>query len=931
MSSSVADFVKDNAALWGLLALPLAAWAAAVATGQFLIARRAVIDKVRGSRQIDVFGSLLLEKVVKPATESLLETETPLQLQLRDAEASASETVDAVEGLSGSISSGSAIQVFGEAGSGKTVLSLRLSQHSVESRPSSPESAVIVPLRLASFAPPSPPFSRPARSEPDDAVTRWAVTQLRRIVPEFSRRFYRRALSEGMLILCLDGLDEVSKSEQKRCVKALTLAASSGLQLAVLSRPTATNDPTSGPLKIPGFRPKYLEPIQDAELENSIEFVKMLAKCDPAGPSFRTLRGALSNPLLLSIAILARAAYPDSVRGWAHARDPVREIWRTFTTASIEKISDTRRREDSVRAARWCGLLAVRGQSEFGPYRLGQTRLARVIPHVIASAVFLSYAFVAPGTSSGFETTIASILAGFFLIIAADAIWYPRSHSSTYTRRENRILKAVVTMVLVLFGIAVVLNFVIFIAFFAGHPLMLPVGVAMGSITITLIVLVVAFASQEPNRDYLTQYFLPARFRGSLWGHWIGFPVLALGFEFTNNFLIAIGYLALFPLVAEATGQIELAARGELSLLRTRKLFCSLEEIGWLNRSGRYYRFRHDELAVAVGREGALALAENEDVGLLPRAAALNACVDGAIDEETLCEADALSSVSTTAFPVDANSARLRIQFLFLGRNQPEEALAFCRSVRRTTRNALLPSEAELRDSVGEFEMGEDLWRRALDRASDTIDIYTYAKWVRSRIIRGDARTAIAHLQELRHTEDSSKLDWRSVQLALLQSVFGSSSEKTEAGIRLEAGSNSEFGWERWAACVELAQRFSFEGKYQEACEMLDQTRTDRGALLLSRRALYLACQDRREEAAAAARRSLLHFDWNADPVSQLETLNVIAAFGVGGGDVQSRLSKLQALHLGQAPLQPAFIYERAGLAIPMGTCDGRAPSQLRS
>ena len=103
---------------------------------------------------------------------------------------------------------GGTVLILGESGSGKTVTLLRLARQAVELSRRDPAEPVPVVLQLASWA------DRAASLE------RW-------LEEEISRRYYvprsagRTWIREGVLMLLLDGLDEIEADRRAKCVAAL--------------------------------------------------------------------------------------------------------------------------------------------------------------------------------------------------------------------------------------------------------------------------------------------------------------------------------------------------------------------------------------------------------------------------------------------------------------------------------------------------------------------------------------------------------------------------------------------------------------------------------------------------------------------------------------------------------------------------------------
>ena len=268
--------------------------------------------------------------------------------------------------------------ILGEAGSGKTILLLRLAQRLLEDAAQEVEQPVPVVLNLKSWGKERLPFEE------------WVLQELKS--PQYSIPVdsTRKWLQHDQLILLLDGLDEVEREHRRACAEAINQFRERYLccQMVVCSRTQVFQDLQ------PWHAMRWivlLQPLSPAQIEQYLQ---------QAGPQFaavlqairqnESLRELARIPLILSLLPVVYASVVDGAQSVAEAEIRIPVLIARY----VDKVltgSKQYAQEKTAKAQAWLSWLA--GQMTL--HQQGQIVLESIQPGWLPSRLWQAGFWVA--------------------------------------------------------------------------------------------------------------------------------------------------------------------------------------------------------------------------------------------------------------------------------------------------------------------------------------------------------------------------------------------------------------------------------------------------------------------------------------------------------------------------------------------------------
>jgi hypothetical protein len=209
---------------------------------------------------------------------------------------------------------GRSLLVLGEPGAGKTTCLLDLARSLLATEH---EGITPVVLNLSSFG---------SRSGP---LFDWLIEE----IPgkyQIPKQLCRRWLTEGRLLLLLDGLDEVNESRRADCVRAINVYAESQAVpgLVVCSR---VAEYVALPVRIKAWGAIRLRPLEAAQIQSYLARIgPRVAGLTSALDSDESLRSLATSPLLLNLMALAYADAPPEAPAVGAGTTPEQRRYALF-------------------------------------------------------------------------------------------------------------------------------------------------------------------------------------------------------------------------------------------------------------------------------------------------------------------------------------------------------------------------------------------------------------------------------------------------------------------------------------------------------------------------------------------------------------------------------------------------------------------------
>ena len=209
---------------------------------------------------------------------------------------------------------GRSLLVLGEPGAGKTTCLLDLARSLLATEH---EGITPVVLNLSSFG---------SRSGP---LFDWLIEEIRGKY-QIPKQLCRRWLTEGRLLLLLDGLDEVNESRRADCVRAINEYAESQTVpgLVVCSR---VAEYVALPVRIKAWGAIRLRPLEAAQIQSYlVQIGPRVAGLTSALDTDESLRSLATSPLLLNLMALAYADAPPEAPAAGAGTTPEQRRYALF-------------------------------------------------------------------------------------------------------------------------------------------------------------------------------------------------------------------------------------------------------------------------------------------------------------------------------------------------------------------------------------------------------------------------------------------------------------------------------------------------------------------------------------------------------------------------------------------------------------------------
>lgn len=189
--------------------------------------------------------------------------------------------------------------VLGEPGSGKTLALYEIAKKKIADAEQDTNQPIPILLNLSTWT-------------TGKSITDWIIETLRRDKHPYNKKQVHRWLESSMLLLLLDGLDEVAPAYQKNCFNAINdfIKLSSGTDIVVCCRTNTYKNllKECEPMKLSLKYAVLLQPLTPSQVDSYIsDHQDLLPGLQEALQSDTSLRSLSQNPLMLSMIV---KAYP---------------------------------------------------------------------------------------------------------------------------------------------------------------------------------------------------------------------------------------------------------------------------------------------------------------------------------------------------------------------------------------------------------------------------------------------------------------------------------------------------------------------------------------------------------------------------------------------------------------------------------------------
>jgi energy-coupling factor transporter ATP-binding protein EcfA2 len=877
----LAHFVNDNAGVWGLMALPLMLLAVAVAAYP-------VLREVRVFFREDEANFAILRsrhmRLVEREMEQRLLLGHLLGLRLRAFKDGTSLNVEEFNRL---LRSGTQAVVFGPAGAGKTTLALTMAALS-SSRDETEALVEVVSVRH---------WKKPAFPTPNnwEHLVRWTARRLSRRYPSFGAPYFRSLIHSQSLILCFDGLDEMSPVARQDLIGVLRSLAKVGIPVVVFTRDQSVLDAEVSDL---GKVFDYFEllPLTD-DARTSLPDWQEWEECLANASQPERAAALLSNPLCLTIAAMTWAQH-ERPAALDRDGDPAEILWAAFFDRHLgppgEESGGPSLRTGAARVA----LLASQRRLEsFRSSDLYLTSRAAFPTLLICATPILVGSWRDHFLPFGL-LTVVSIWLG---LKPNGRLWSGR-FAQTVNRHWSRRLRVkpmtmgLITLLTLTYVAGNVLESFFTLDAFTERGLapLWRYPLASGALSywvkwevpvivvvaLIVAVLIVPFSFRIATSDLQTQLrFLVPQWMPRTLPPVASLVAVALGLFFGELIFVYFGTLILLPLVFTLTSRQILSRQDFFPAGGLDQLCRALARAGILYEHRGDYRFRHDEIFARLGMEGFEELIEKDELGSIPSPGVAVQFIDRRILEEPMETAGLLLERLAVHAPVDRSVIQERACFLYLGALTPEKALGpLLGYIQREPKTYLRIDAAEVLDAKGRRRQADELWEDI--PVNQTAVAY---HWAARQMLHGDRDAAMKRLKAWsRDREGMGPPSHYRFLLTEFQCRFGDEGELAEGISTLEVLSADSDRFLLYRAGLELARVWAeLFGESTRAQELVERiwNRGEVGGLISARQAQLAQARGDLTRAEQFGREAFDSTEWDFAPPLHLEACVTAASF----------------------------------------------------